>query len=832
MGSAVGGDSGVHDIYSLGVVLYELLTGQRPFAAPSVPALLEQVATLEPRPPRQHNERIPRELDRICLKAISKRACDRFSTAIDLAEDLRHWQQSPSQRVARPPAVPPASPAEPPQPSHHATPVPRSDSWPIRVVPKGLRSFDMEDADFFLSLLPGPRDREGLPDSIRFWKTRIEETDPESTFSVGVIYGPSGCGKSSLVKAGLLPHLNEHVVPVYVEATPQNTETRLARQLRKCCAELSPKLSLPQMIASVRQGRGVVSGKKILLVLDQFEQWLHATRRDETNELVQALRQCAGDRIQCLILVRDDFWMATTRFMRDLEVRLIESGNSAAVDLFDARHARKVLTAFGQAFECLPANPEERTAEQDQFLRRVVEGLARDGRIIPVRLSLFVEMVKDKPWSPETLKQVGGTEGVGATFLEETFAASTAPPEHRLHQKAARRVLQALLPAPGTEMKGQMRAYGELLEISGYARAPAEFDQLIHILDAELRLITPTDPEGRAEPAAAAAQAVLADSPAARQWLTRKQRETRRGRAELRLAEQAAFWANQPLIRYLPSFPEWLAILFFTRGRDWTGPQRSMMRSATWLHALEVCGVLFLAAGLAWATMELGSFRASALVRTLASAEVADVPGILSDLSAHHRWANPLLVAMYQEAEPGSRRRLYASLALLRDDPAQLDYLSGQLPTLTPQELSLALSALTSYGAALKDRLWKTAEDSQNDSDKLLRVACALAAFDPQSSRWDKISEPLVAKLLSESPGGPDEWVELLRPARRALLRPLAELFRKPESPQQQSVAARMLSDYAADQVDLLAKLVVDADPKQFALLMATLQPHGAKAQP
>ena len=50
-------------------------------------------------------------------------------------------------------------------------------------MPKGLRSFDAHDADFFLELLPGPRDRDGLPDSIRFWKTRIEETDADNTFS-------------------------------------------------------------------------------------------------------------------------------------------------------------------------------------------------------------------------------------------------------------------------------------------------------------------------------------------------------------------------------------------------------------------------------------------------------------------------------------------------------------------------------------------------------------------------------------------------------------------------------------------------------------------------
>ncbi len=101
-----------------------------------------------------------------------------------------------------------------------------SDSQPLKIIPKGLRSFDAHDTDFFLELLPGPRDRAGLPDSVRFWKTRIEETDPANTFAVGVIYGPSGCGKSSLVKAGLLPRLSEHVIPVYVEATSEDTETR------------------------------------------------------------------------------------------------------------------------------------------------------------------------------------------------------------------------------------------------------------------------------------------------------------------------------------------------------------------------------------------------------------------------------------------------------------------------------------------------------------------------------------------------------------------------------------------------------------------------------
>ena len=102
----------------------------------------------------------------------------------------------------------------------------------MAVVPKGLRSFDANDRDFFLQLLPGPRDKDGLPESLRFWKHRIEASD-ELTFTVGVIYGPSGCGKSSLVKAGLLPRLADRVVSVYVEATAEETEARLLRGLRK-----------------------------------------------------------------------------------------------------------------------------------------------------------------------------------------------------------------------------------------------------------------------------------------------------------------------------------------------------------------------------------------------------------------------------------------------------------------------------------------------------------------------------------------------------------------------------------------------------------------------
>jgi len=92
---------GRSDIFSLGVVFYELLTGRRPFKADSVEELLEQITSMEVRPPRQWDDTILKELERICLKALSKRASERYTTGSDMADDLRHFLNSP-QREATP----------------------------------------------------------------------------------------------------------------------------------------------------------------------------------------------------------------------------------------------------------------------------------------------------------------------------------------------------------------------------------------------------------------------------------------------------------------------------------------------------------------------------------------------------------------------------------------------------------------------------------------------------------------------------------------------------------------------------------------------------------
>src|SRR5207237_9898758 len=148
-------------------------------------------------------------------------------------------------------------------------------------------------------------------------------TDPDNTFAVRLIYGPSGCGKSSLVRAGLLPRLANHVIAIYIEATSDETETRLLKGLRKHFPDLPVDLSLTESLAAIRRGRSLHGKQKVLLILDQFEQWLHAKRAEENTSLVQALRQCDGGRVQSIVMIRDDFWLAVSRFLRELEIRLV-----------------------------------------------------------------------------------------------------------------------------------------------------------------------------------------------------------------------------------------------------------------------------------------------------------------------------------------------------------------------------------------------------------------------------------------------------------------------------------------------------------------------------
>lgn len=86
------------DVYGLGAVLYELLTGRAPFAELTPLQILQQIATRRPIAPRRIDARIPGELETICLRCLEKRPGDRYPSAAAFADALEEWQRGSSSR--------------------------------------------------------------------------------------------------------------------------------------------------------------------------------------------------------------------------------------------------------------------------------------------------------------------------------------------------------------------------------------------------------------------------------------------------------------------------------------------------------------------------------------------------------------------------------------------------------------------------------------------------------------------------------------------------------------------------------------------------------------
>jgi hypothetical protein len=273
-------------------------------------------------------------------------------------------------------------------------------------------------------------------------------------------------------------------------------------------------------------------------------------------------------------------------------------------------------------------------------------------------------------------------------------------------------VLKALLPEAGTDIKGHMRSQQEVLEASGYASRPKDFDELLRILDSEIRLITPTDPEGNEDAEVAAFARTRGDAEVApnphsgecgytryyqlthdylvhslREWLTRKQKETRRGRAELLLADRAAVWNARAENRQLPSLVQWTQIRWWTVKKNWTSPQRKMMRKAGRYHGTRglVLGAILVVATLTGLVIRdhvverENANRAAVLVERVFDADITQVLGIVNEMEMYRAWTDPRLKEAKEKSANDSRKQLHASLALLPVDSEQVKYLYERL---------------------------------------------------------------------------------------------------------------------------------------------------------
>ncbi|MEM8913393.1 MAG: serine/threonine-protein kinase, partial [Planctomycetota bacterium] len=641
---------GRSDVFSLGVMLYEMLSGRRPFRGGSTEQILYQIRNLEPKPLRQRKRDLPVALERVCQKALSKKPGGRYASAIDLAEDLAqvrerfgpsNWSGSANSSIDlavsstsnRVRLVDHGSAGGSSGLSGNAS---NSDDASVVVIPKGLRSYDQSDARFFKAMLPGPYDMDGCPESILFWKHRIDVSQTAvDPFRVGVIYGTSGCGKSSFVRAGLIPILENSVRVCLIDATRQGTTQRLTQSLSRLVptfdAPATSDMPLPDRFASIRRGENLPSGQKVLIVIYQFEQWLNGADDDQRAELTLALRQCDGHRLQTILLVRDDFWLATSRLMRDLDIELSASHNLAMIDLLDQPHAARLLRMLGRAYGRIGSEDVRLKREQRHFIRDAVTALSSGGRVIAVQLALFAEMMKSRPWTRASLRSLHGVDRIVEQFLHESFDAPSAPKEQRIHQAAAHRLLAAMLPETGL-IRGGSISRADLMKASGYDESPELMSDLTQILDTRLKLITEVESGEGAVDRKSTRYQLTHDTliPALRRWLMRHENGSMRGRAKGQLRHRSNAYAERDDRRQLPSMFQWAQFGLLVRRRDWTPAERRMMHAAGRMHGVLIALLLFVAGALWFGYRESRSRAvASSLVSQLMVATPTQLPETL-----------------------------------------------------------------------------------------------------------------------------------------------------------------------------------------------------------
>jgi formylglycine-generating enzyme required for sulfatase activity/serine/threonine protein kinase len=221
--------------------------------------------------------------------------------------------------------------------------------------------------------------------------------------------------------------------------------------------------------------------------------------------------------------------------------------------------------------------------------------------------------------------------------------------------------------------------------------------------------------------------------------------------------------------------------------------------------------------------------RLLAQVNALPGAAAGAVPAILADLEANRAEVLPYLRQLYEdETELDKRRRLALALLPVEPDRLRQPLTEAMLRTADPAEMLLVREALRPHASELAEFLWQTA-DTAKDAGVRFRALVALATFDPDSTRWHQIrARRAVEQLLSANSLHLGQWLNALRPVAPALLAPLGEAFRNDRLPELRLPAAIVLADYAKDDVEVLARLVLDAESEQYAVLRPVLERNRA----
>ena len=820
---------GRSDIFSLGVVFYELLTGRTAVPGRSLQEVIEQVIA-RPRParPGRSTTRSPGSWNgsasRRCRSGrpsgtppprtwpttcgTSSRPCRISSRASGFAVPC----------VSRRPARPRRSRSQPTRPGMPIPTIDRSRS--------SRRGCGPSTSTTPTSSWSCSRDLEtatACPRASGSGRHRIEAHRPRQDVPGRADLRPLGLRQ---VVAGqgraACPGWRSTSCPSTSRRPPEETETRLLQGLRKVVSRPAAASGTGRFAGGAAAGTGACDPvRRCCSSSTSSSSGSMPARGEENTELVAALRQCDGEHVQAIVMVRDDFWLAVTRFMDELEVELVQGQNTCRWSTSSTRATpARCWRRSGPPTGHLPERTGDLSRDQHAFLDRAVAGLARGrqgrpGAAGPVRRD-------GQGQALELRRPCGGRRHRGRRRhlpgRDLQFPAGRTP-SIASTREPRRRSSRPSCPRPAPTSRGRCGRTRSCVKARGLCRPPPR----VRRPDPHPRPRAAPDhahrPGGSPSDVPSSALAggryyqlthdYLVHS--LRDWLTRKQRETRRGRAELRLAERSSLWNAKPENRHLASPWEWANIRLLTDRRDWTEPQRrddeaTPAGSTACLHSHRRGP-----AGLA----RLGRHR-----RLWHAAGVE--PGGVAPDRPHSRCSRPRPATRWlpplgrsSPQAPGSdRRRQEPREAPRQPRPAAgrcvaSPFLERRLLVASPTELMVIRDALKPHRATLVPMLWAVSRLSPTGRcelapcgecpGRLRRLESTLGVGEWQGRTSPDQSESGLSRTLARRSSTPCGHPSLL---------PLQRIFRN-----------------ASD-------LIMDADPKAYVACFAIVQYYESLAVP
>jgi len=669
---------------------------------------------------------------------------------------------------------------------------------------RGLRQFREEDARFFFG-------REALTEwLVAALRPRVASSTENRLLAV---VGASGSGKSSLVRAGLIPALrggamegSEHWLVLDCRPGAEPLES-LAITL---AAAPALGTSIPDEAALIQQLldsdrtlhlktrralHGQDESQRIVLYVDQFEEVFtlcedDPRRRAFIENLLYASTIARGQTV-VLLSMRADFYGHCAAYPR---LRETFAKHNELVGPLTPQEMHRAIERPAQMVGCElePGLPE--------LLIRDVGNEPGRLPLLQHALSELWERREGRRLTYAAYERIGHLEGALEQHADAVF--NKLPP---VEQDICRRVFLRLTQlGRGTEDTRRRVFFTELLSIGGEPHAVERL--LLKLADERLATTSDQGQEASERTVEVAHEALIRCWKRLRDWIDQR-RESLVLRGELE--DAARRWKE--------------------RGRDVS----VLYHGLTLQEAEQLARDPEIDLGpneLAFLDASVGHF-----VEQLTEADTSRVPDLAAELQPLIARARPFLETVCSEQPADSRARLHAALALLPTDPKQLAYLRERLLGAELEDLFVIADALAGHHDGLVAELWRELVD--DTSARAFRSALVLAKYDPPSdaareTRWQPHVAQLAERLVDEVANTPSRYpllLSALRPIRALLLAPLSAIFRNDADDRRRGLATSFLADYAANEPELLGDLILDADTRQFQVLLERLRPHGER---